>query len=164
MRIKILLLAALLAGAARAARAADAASDYAPLDFHVLGDYAIELPDSAFVEKLNIHLLRPIIKAKIPQAVKELDGHKVAISGFMLPLDDENGGTRKFILMRNQITCCFGGANRLNEYVVVTMNGPKPVPYDASPVTVRGTLTVGPEFEDGALNGIYQMAGDEVHK
>jgi hypothetical protein len=46
---------------------------------------------------------------------------------------------------------------------MVTMNGTKPAPFVANvPMSVRGTLTVGPDFEDGVLNGVYQMAGDEV--
>jgi hypothetical protein len=163
MKRHILIAALALCGAARTARAADAPA-YSPLDFHALSDFSFDIPDGAYNDKPNLKKLKPKISSMIPKSVKALDGTKVQIAGFMLPLDEEAGGARKFILMRNQITCCFGGANRVNEYIMVTMNGPKPAPFIPNvPVSVRGTLTVGADFQDGVLNGIYQMAGEEVH-
>lgn len=161
MKIKLAILALLLCGGAATARAT--APEYSPLDFHALSDFPFDLPDAPYDQKPDVKKLRPKISSMIPKSVKALDGHKVKITGFMMPLDETEGGTKKFILMRNQITCCFGGANRVNEYIMVTMNGTKPAPFVANvPMSVRGTLTVGPDFEDGVLNGVYQMAGDEV--
>lgn len=163
MKMKLTILAILLACSAATARAKEPTPDYSPLDFHKLSGFPFELPDSPYDQKPDVKKLRPKIASMIPKDVKALTGQKVAISGFMMPLDEVEGGTRKFILMRNQITCCFGGANRVNEYIMVTMNGTKPAPFIANvPLSVRGTLMVGPDFEDGVLNGIYQMAGDEV--
>ena len=163
MKMKLSILAMLFCCCAATLRAETPAPDYSPLDFHALSDFPFDLPDVPFDQKPDVKKLRPKISSMIPKNVKALDGRKVAITGFMMPLDEVEGGTRKFILMRNQITCCFGGANRVNEYIMVTMNGTKPAPFVANvPLSVRGTLMVGPDFEDGVLNGIYQMAGDEV--
>lgn len=158
----VLLCAAPAPFAGAAAPASDGGGT-AVVGFDKLSDFQLDVPDGAYNDKPNVSLLRAKIKAAIPKTVKALDGKKVEIKGFMLPIEEENGGARKFILMRNQITCCFGGANRVNEYVMVTMTGAKPAPFIPSvPVSVRGTLAVGPDFDDGVLNGIYQMNGEEV--
>lgn len=44
----------------------------------------------------------------IPADIKCLDGKKVVIRGFMLPLKVENEKATEFLIMRNQGACCFG--------------------------------------------------------
>jgi hypothetical protein len=163
MKRALLIAAVALLWTARTSRADTTPPDYAPVDFNTLSDFPFDLPDIPFGQKPDLRKLRPKIRSMIPQSIRSLDGKNVSVTGFMMPLDDDNnGGTRKFILMRNQITCCFGGANRINEYVMVTM-GSKSAPFVPNvPVKVEGTLAVGPQFEDGVLNGIYQMVGNEV--
>jgi hypothetical protein len=48
---------------------------------------------------------------EIPRTATELEGKRVFIKGFMYP-GPERSGIRRFILCRDNGTCCFGGPNR----------------------------------------------------
>src|SRR5262245_57421852 len=60
-------------------------------------------------------------KDQIPVSVKELDGKKIAIKGFMLPYRNVDEGVTEFLLLRNQGLCCMGTVPRMNEWVHVVM-------------------------------------------
>jgi hypothetical protein len=99
---------------------------------------------------------------QIPAAVKELNGRKVAVKGFMLPLRLEGGTARDLLLMRDQSLCCFGAVPKVNEWISVKMTGPGVKPVMDQVVTVEGRFQVGEFFENGVLVGIYRMEGATV--
>ncbi len=99
----------------------------------------------------------------IPQSVRQLDGQRVSISGFMLPLKTEDGVVTELLLMRTQMSCCFGGTPNLNEWVLVRSpkkNGVKSLMDTV--VTISGTLKVGTVLESGIIAGIYSLAADQM--
>jgi len=99
----------------------------------------------------------------IPPTIRRLDGQKVAISGFMLPLKTEDGVVTDLLLMRTQMSCCFGGTPNLNEWVVVRSskkNGIKSLMDTV--VTISGTLKVGTMIEGGMISGIYGLEADQM--
>ncbi len=165
--MKKFMLAALLIclpAAVRFPAAAAAASDYKAVGFEDLSNFDFEVPEPVWSDSPAAQRKPPKLKSKIPDDVRALDGKKVEISGYILPLEQGEGETvKKFILMRNQITCCFGGANRINEYIMVTAPGKGVAQFvSATPITVQGTLFVGAQFEDGVLTSLYQMNSDAV--
>jgi hypothetical protein len=100
-------------------------------------------------------------EAQIPAAIKKLNGQKVIVTGFMLPV--KMGGndelTTEFLLLKSQLLCCYGIAPQANEWILVEM--PKGVkPTMDVPISFRGTLHVGAMFENGYLTGIYSLAGE----
>ena len=111
-------------------------------------------------------------KEQIPASVKELDGRKIAVKGYMLPYRNVGEGVTEFILLRNQGLCCFGTVPRMNEWVHVIMEEGKAAPYAMDlPITVFGTLSIGEEYEwqtdrDGVERGVLlslnRMAGTAV--
>jgi hypothetical protein len=58
--------------------------------------------------------------------------------------------------------CCYGVMPRINEWVVVKMNGRGVPPLMDVPITFEGTLKVGAMYENGYLTGIYLLAGDKM--
>ena len=46
--------------------------------------------------------------AQIPPAIKALNEKPVAVRGFMLPMKVEHGMVTEFLLLKNQMGCCFG--------------------------------------------------------
>ncbi len=103
-------------------------------------------------------------EAQIPGAVKELDGRKVMLSGFMMPVKMENGMVTEMLLMRNQMACCYGGVPNMNEWVVVHM-GKHPVKaLMDTPVFLYGTMKVGTILDNGFVAGIYQMDGVKMEQ
>ena len=95
-----------------------------------------------------------------PAAIKAFSGKRVSISGYMLPLQLEDGKARQFVLVRNQASCCFGVAPSLNEYVLVTMTKGGVRPVMDTPISAVGTIKVGETYEEGLLVGIYQLDGE----
>jgi hypothetical protein len=94
---------------------------------------------------------------QIPARVKSWSGKKAAITGFMIPVKMEKGLATEFLVMRNTLACCYGGTPAVTEWVVAKMKkGGVPVTMDV-PVIFYGDLKVGPIFENGYLNGIYQL-------
>lgn len=93
----------------------------------------------------------------IPANVKALDGRKVRVEGFMMPLKMEKGGVRQFLLMRNQMMCCYGIAPQANEWIVVDVVGDPIAARMDEPIYVTGLFRVGVIREDGAFIGIYRL-------
>jgi hypothetical protein len=100
-------------------------------------------------------------EAQIPAAIKKLNGSKVIVTGFMLPvkMGSNDELTTEFLLLKSQLLCCYGIAPQANEWVLVEM--PKGVkPLMDVPISFRGTLHVGAMFENGYLTGIYSLDGE----
>jgi hypothetical protein len=98
----------------------------------------------------------------VPAKVQALDGKKVCISGYMLPVKVENGLVKECLLMRNQMMCCFSRRPELNEWVVVKMKG-KGVPSKMdTPIAFYGTLHVGEMFENNVFEGLYELDGEKI--
>jgi hypothetical protein len=100
--------------------------------------------------------------AQIPVKVQSLDGKEVAIQGFLLPVTMNNGLAVEFLLMRNQSMCCYGVPPNINEWITVRTAGPGVKPVMDQPITVAGTLRVGPILENGALAGIYHLEAKKI--
>lgn len=91
-----------------------------------------------------------------------LDGKKVIVQGFLLPVKMDDGLTVEFLLMRNQSMCCYGVPPKINEWITVRMKGKGVKPVMDQPIAVAGTLHVGPIQENGLLTGIYTLDCERV--
>ena len=78
-----------------------------------------------------------------PKAAMDLDGESVMLLGFMVPLDLEEGKVSRFLLTQNINFCSKGGKPRLDQIVVVDLDGMR-VPYRPDqPVAVCGVMKIG---------------------
>lgn len=140
--------------AAAAGKAAETA-DFLPVTFSTLSSYYYELP--ALDEKAT-----KSTKDQIPQPIKDLDTKKVALQGFMVPIDLKNGKSTKFLLVKDQSLCCFGRMPRMNEWISVKMKPGKAARViQDQPVTVFGSLSVGEVIEGGEVQSIYRIDDSE---
>ena len=81
----------------------------------------------------------------------------------MLPLEGEVDNLRTFMLLKDQMACCFGVIPLLNEWVYVKVPKNKTISsYQDELVTLYGTLRVGARFEDDMLTGIYHLELDRL--
>lgn len=139
--------------------------DYLRVPFSFLSDYWLDEPDwrqledSEYVSSLSYD-------TEIPDRVKQLDEKKVAITGFMLPIDVDEGNVKRLLLLKSTMSCCFGVAPRINEVIYVeTSKEQKVRTVMDMPITVFGKLSVGQQFrEDLMLMGVYQLELDEVKR
>ncbi|MFT3783438.1 MAG: DUF3299 domain-containing protein [Nibricoccus sp.] len=93
----------------------------------------------------------------LPAEIRSATGQQVQIQGYMLPLVMENGCARELLLMRNQMTCCYGQPPVANEYLVIKTPAPGTVITMDTPVTFRGTLRVSPVVLGGALVEFFHL-------
>ena len=139
--------------------------EYLRVPFGFLGDYWLDEPDwrqladSEYIASLSYD-------SEIPDKVKQLNKKKVAITGFMLPIDVDKGKVQRFLLLKSTMSCCFGVAPRINEVVYVeSLKKQKIQSVMDMPITVFGKLSVGQQFrEDLMLMGVYQLELDEVKR
>ncbi len=101
-------------------------------------------------------------RGEIPAAIQALNGTKVAIQGYVKPLQHDAGGVKEFLLMTTHALCCQTNAPRINEWVHVRMTGPSlPYGHDAQYI-VRGELQVGEVMGAGNVVSVYRLTGDEI--
>ena len=139
--------------------------DYLRVPFSFLGNYWLDEPDwrrltdSQYIASLSYD-------AEIPDEVKQIDRKKVAITGFMLPIDVDKGKVKRFLLLKSTMSCCFGVAPRINEVIYVESSKKQKIQTVMDmPITVFGKLSIGQQFrEDLMLMGVYQLELDEVKR
>ena len=139
--------------------------DYLRVPFSFLGDYWLDEPDWRQLADAE-YTASLSYDTEIPDEVKQIDGKKVAITGFMLPIDVDKGKVKRFLLLKSTMSCCFGVAPRINEVVYVESSKKQKIQTVMDmPITVFGKLSVGQQFrEDLMLMGVYQLELDEVKR
>src|SRR5262245_48218744 len=92
----------------------------------------------------------------MPKRVKELDGKKVLMSGFMLPIDEVQN-IKEFLLVQSLWSCCYGQPPDINGIVRVVMPKGKTTDYFFDPLKVIGRFKVEATVIDGYCVDIYQL-------
>ena len=91
-----------------------------------------------------------------------LETTRIRIRGYILPSFQQTGLTQ-FVLVRDNMECCFGPGALLHDCVVVRMKPGKTASFSIRPVAVTGTFRVdelrGP---DGRHLAIYALDGEAV--
>ena len=102
-------------------------------------------------------------KDQIPKHIRDLNGQKVAIEGYMVPIDVEGERIQSFILTNSMMMCCYGAMPWINEWIFVEMQNEEGAGFfNDVVIRAKGTLEVGEEIEDGMVISLYRMKGDEV--
>lgn len=123
------------------------------LTFDDLASYRYEYPEDGKNPK----------KDQIPAKVLGLDGKRIAIKGFMIPLKNDGENVVEFVLVRNQNACCFGIVPAMNEWIHVKMDPEQVAPYAIDiPITVFGELDIGEAYENELLMSIYRLQSNRV--
>jgi hypothetical protein len=134
-------------------------AEYLIVSFEKLASFGFEPPDTQITNRTAA-----VDEADkyIPADIKGLDGKKVVIRGFMLPLKVEVEKATEFLIMRNQGACCFGTMPKMNELVSVITKGKGVEPIMDQPVSITGTLHVGTLRDNGYVVGLYRMDGEKM--
>lgn len=118
-----------------------------------------------YSEAKALHALadgRPM-ENQIPENVLALNGRKVSITGFIMPVRVDSGGyVREFALNGNYDMCFYGAPSRINQWVHVKMNEGTSAKFSHSPTRVYGTLEVGELIENGQVISLYRLSGEKV--
>jgi hypothetical protein len=100
--------------------------------------------------------------SQIPEDIRKLDGQRVGIRGFLLPVKMDDGLAVEFLLMRDRSFCCYGAPPKINQWITVHLNGRGVKPVMDQVITVYGTLHVAEMRENGFLVGIYALNADKI--
>lgn len=155
-----LVVASALRAAEAPAKAAAKGGDYETVGFDRLASFEFTAP--AYDQAAPAANPPPKGPDQIPGKIRELDGRKVSVTGFMLPVRMEDGLVKEFLLVKDPMMCCYGIMPRINEWVVVRMTGKGVAPLMDVPVSFLGTLRIGEMYENGYLTGIYLLEGERM--
>ena len=100
--------------------------------------------------------------SRVPREVRTLSGKKVAMEGFMVPtVVNEENMVKEFLLMPDQLSCCFGQAPEANGWVVARSEKGVDVAMDRV-IRILGTLTVQERWDEEFFVGLYHVECDEM--
>jgi hypothetical protein len=112
--------------------------------------------------KLDMKKEDPFKKSLITPKIHELEGRKVKLRGYLLPSFQQTGLTQ-FVLVRDNMECCFGPGAALYDCVVVEMQPGRSTDFTIRPVAVEGVFAVREMLDpDGKPLAIYHLDGEAV--
>ncbi len=118
--------------------------------------YATEVPEG--FQRISFADLQPVREApQLPVSPKalELNGQKVFIKGYLFP-DGQQYNIKRFILIPDLGTCCFGGQPKLTDMVEVTLRDPLRTVFELRKRRLAGTLIVDTRLKPvSGVNGVY---------
>lgn len=130
------------------------------LGFDKLSSFQYKLVDAgtgATPEEIAEHIKHD----PVPAWVRKYDGQRVLLTGYLMPLQLEKGRAKKFVMMRDVTTCCYGAVPNMNDYLVVTMAGDPVEPVQDVPVELIGTFHVDHRYEGGFVVSLFTMTGEK---
>lgn len=93
----------------------------------------------------------------VPDEVKQLEGRRVGIVGWSIPLQLDGVNVRSFLLSHVHPSCCFGGLPQPNELITVSLPVGDELEYDAhTPVVAVGTLVID-DAPTSNMSGVYTL-------
>jgi hypothetical protein len=127
--------------------------------------YMTEVPDG--YARISFSDLQP--KADTPGGTPmlpaNLDGQRIFVKGYVHPGVGNTGHVKKFILVPDMGTCCFGGQPKLTDMIEVTLRTEQGVQYSQRKRRLGGILHVSNHTRQvtGGLNGgLYELDADYV--
>jgi hypothetical protein len=106
--------------------------------------YATEVPDG--FNRISYADLQPYQgdpPDRPPNEAQALEGKEVFIKGYVYPGERQDGITR-FLLVRDQGECCFGGNPKVTDRILVSLSNPKGFRFSNKLFKVAGVFHVMP--------------------
>ena len=105
------------------------------------------------------------IPMPIPKQIQALNGKKVAIKGFVIPLaNSESQAIKEFLFADQLVSCLFCALLGYDQWMIGNTTDPKGFNIKddqfEEPITIYGTFDVGAKFEDGQFTGLYRIKAD----
>jgi hypothetical protein len=130
------------------------------LDAQTKGE--VKIKDLTFDDiKFDMKKGDPFERSLLTKKIEDLNGATIRIRGYMLPSFQQKGITQ-FVLVRDNMQCCFGPGAALCDCIMVELKGTTTT-FTVKPIAVEGVFKIE-EFADpdGNTLAIYQMDGTKV--
>lgn len=112
--------------------------------------------------KFDIEKNQPFERSMLTKEIESLNGRTITIRGYM-PNSCLASGLTQFLLMRDNLECCFGPGAFIYDCVVVEMKPGRSTDYTVRPVAVTGTLSIQEMLDsEGIPAAIYHLDGESV--
>jgi hypothetical protein len=102
-------------------------------------------------------------RSMLHEGIEQFHGAKIRIRGYILPGFQQHGITQ-FVLVRDNLECCFGPGAALFDCILVEMNRGTSTSFTVRPVTVEGVFSIrelkGP---DDSHLAIYHLQAGKVY-
>jgi hypothetical protein len=136
----------------------DENSQFEPLAFRDISDFTYDVN----WERDGIEFDFTSYSQRVPKHLREKSGRAVAVEGFMLPtVVDENNMVKEFLLLPDQMSCCFGKSPEANGWVVVSSSDGVEVLMDQI-IRVNGNLTVEERWDEEYFVGLYHLDCESI--
>lgn len=132
------------------------------IGFDKLAGFRLELSAEQEHTTNEAALVDAQINAMIPTNILALDGRRVAIEGFMSPVEFEKDRTIEFLLQRDPPACCYATMPNLHEWVVVSVKSPGVPARMYQVIRASGVLHVGVKRQNGMVSSLYRLEADKV--
>ena len=84
-------------------------------------------------------------KKMITRKIKRMDKKKIRIRGWIHPQTVfKQRGIKKFVLVRDNMECCFGPGAALYDCIIIDMAPGKSTNFTTKPIVVEGTFRIKP--------------------
>lgn len=101
-------------------------------------------------------------RTMITPAIEQLFDSKIRIRGYIFPTLKKRG-LKQFVLVRDNLECCFGPGAALYDCILVHMQPGKTAEFTIRPVAVEGTFRYEKFTDyDGTVRAIYYLDGEAV--
>jgi len=119
--------------------------------------------DSSFDDiKFEMEKTDPFERSLLTPKIENLLGRRIRIRGFMFPTFKKRG-LKEFVLVRDNLECCFGPGAALFDCIVVHMKEGETAEYSIRPIAVEGVFRldeiIGPDENHLA---IYRLDGESA--
>jgi hypothetical protein len=99
----------------------------------------------------------------LPADVVRWNAKRVRASGYLNP-DRETRALKRFYLVKDRSSCCFGKRPQLTHYIDVTLKPGRTIDYTTDPVSVEGLFVAEERWDGDWPLGLYWMTDAEVVK
>lgn len=100
---------------------------------------------------------------RLPKSIMELGGCDVIISGYMIPIEYDNGGLKSFVLRRKPEDCCPDELLVPNQFILVESAGNSRLDYYMNiPVIVQGKFNIREVIEDDIVISLYHLKARKI--
>lgn len=111
--------------------------------------------------KFDIEKDQKFEREMLTKEIEALVGQRVKLRGYMLPSFQQTGIVQ-FILVRDNMECCFGPGAAIYDCVLIEMQDGQTTDYQIRPVTVDGYFDIKPIEQDGKLLVLFKVRGLSV--
>jgi hypothetical protein len=127
--------------------------------------YATEVPEG--YQRISFQDLQPDPahpEPPVSPTAMELSGKKVFVKGYVYP-ERQQKDIKRFILVPDMGTCCFGGQPKLTHMIEVTLADPLRITYSLRKRKLAGELVVDTSLKPvSGVGGVYfQLKADHVN-